>query len=521
MSTNIFIEKIKKEIEHFTPEVSVERVGTVIKVADGVAEIEGLTEAIMSERIIFDDTDGATLENTITSSNVVAGLVVNLEEDTVKAVILGDTARVKEGMLVKSTGTVLSIPVSDEMVGRVINVLGEPVDGKGAFVKTELRPIERIAYGVQDRAAVNVPLHTGIKAIDAMVPIGRGQRELIIGDRYTGKTSIALDTIVNQGNEPKEKRPICIYVAIGQKESKVAHIVHELEERGAMEWSIVVIAGASEPAAFQFLAPYAGAAISEFFMQQGKDALVVYDDLSKHAVAYRQISLLLRRPPGREAYPGDIFYLHSRLLERAAKLSDALGGGSVTALPIIETQEGDVSAYIPTNVISITDGQIYLDTDLFNKGTRPAINVGLSVSRVGSNAQTKAMKKVAGKIRLELAQFRELEAFMQFSQDLDADTKARIERGRRLSEVLKQYKFQPVGFERQVPAIYAATSGLFDGVALERVEEAEKTLLLYLDAEGGEVLETIRKEKDFTPALEEKLKETFSAFRETHPHLFS
>ena len=521
MSTNIFIEKIKKEIEGFASEVSVERVGTVVKVADGVAEIEGLTHAIMSERIVFDDSDGASLESTISAGNGVDGLVVNLEEDIVKAMILGDTTRVKEGMLVKSTGAVLSIPVSDEMVGRVISVLGEPVDGKGAFAKTQMRPIERIAYGVQDRAPVNVPLHTGIKAIDAMVPIGRGQRELIIGDRYTGKTSIALDTIVNQGNEPKEKRPICIYVAIGQKESKVAHLVHELETRGAMEWSIIVVAGASEPAAFQFLAPYAGATIGEFFMQKGKDALVVYDDLSKHAVAYRQISLLLRRPPGREAYPGDIFYLHSRLLERSAKLSDKLGGGSVTALPIIETQQGDVSAYIPTNVISITDGQIYLDADLFNKGTRPAINVGLSVSRVGSNAQTKAMKKVAGKIRLELAQFRELEAFMQFSQDLDADTKARIEKGRRLSEVLKQYKFKPVGFERQVLAIYAATSGLFDNVAVEKISEAEKALLIYIDAEAGDILDTIRTEKDFMPTTEEKLKKVFSAFKETHPHLFS
>lgn len=518
---NIIIEKIKKEIAGFSPAQSVERIGTVVRVGDGIVEIDGLTDAMMSEMIVFDDTERKPLAETLRSKDAVFGLVLNLEEDAVKAVILGDGARVKEGMIAKGTGKVLSIPVSNDLVGRVVNALGEPVDGKGDLPRETFYPIERVAYGVIDRAPVNVPLHTGTKAIDAMVPIGRGQRELIIGDRYTGKTIVAVDTILNQKSEPKETRPICIYVAIGQKESKVAQLVHELETRGAMEWSIVVVAGASDPAAFQFLAPYAGAAIGEFFMEQGKDALVVYDDLSKHAVAYRQLSLLLRRPPGREAYPGDIFYLHSRLLERAAKLSKEKGGGSLTALPIIETQQGDVSAYIPTNVISITDGQIYLDADTFNKGTRPAINVGLSVSRVGSNAQTKAMKKVAGKIRLELAQFRELEAFMQFSQDLDADTKSRIEKGRRLSEILKQYKHLPIQFERQVVAIYAATTGLLDTVPVEEIGNCEKALLHFLDAEYASVLTAIREKKDMDKDTESALVAALARFKETHPAFFA
>jgi F-type H+-transporting ATPase subunit alpha len=368
---------------------------------------------------------------------------------------------------------------------------------------------------------VNVPLHTGIKAIDSMIPIGRGQRELIIGDRGTGKTAIAVDTILNQKSEPKETRPICIYVAIGQKESKVAQLTHELEKRGAMEWSIVVVAGASEPAVFQFLAPYAGAAIGEYFMEKGKDAMIVYDDLSKHAVAYRQMSLMLRRPPGREAYPGDIFYIHSRLLERAAKLSKKLGGGSLTALPIIETQQGDVSAYIPTNVISITDGQIFLDTDIFNKGIKPAVNVGISVSRVGSSAQTKAMKKVAGKIRIELAQFRELEAFMQFSSDLDPETQSRLEKGKRLAEALKQGKHVPQGFEWQVVTIYAAVNGMLEGVMINRVTEFEKKFFACIESEASDMIEDIRIKKDITPDTENRLKEVFRMFKDSHPDLFT
>ena len=520
MNTTI-IEKLRKEIEGFEPTASEERVGTVVSTGDGIVEIEGLTSAMMSELIMFDDADGKSLAETLKSKTAVPGLILNLEEDSIKAVVLGDGARIKEGMIARGTGKILSIPVSNSMIGRVVNALGEAIDGKGELPKEKFHPIERVAYGVIDRSPVNVPLHTGIKAIDGMVPIGRGQRELIIGDRYTGKTTIAVDTILNQASEPEDERPICIYVAIGQKESKVAHLVHELEARGAMKWSIVVVAGASDPAAFQFLAPYAGAAIGEFFMEQGKDALVVYDDLSKHAVAYRQLSLLLRRPPGREAYPGDIFYLHSRLLERAAKLSKERGGGSVTALPIIETQQGDVSAYIPTNVISITDGQIFLDTDSFNKGTRPAINVGLSVSRVGSAAQTKAMKKVAGKIRLELAQFRELEAFMQFSQDLDPETKARIEKGRRLSEVLKQGKHAPMAFERQTVSIYAAISGLLDTVPVESVGACEASLLKFLDTEYAPVLAAIRDGREVTKETEEALVAALARFKDTHPTFFA
>ena len=520
MNTTI-IEKLRKEIQGFVPEAALERIGTVVSVGDGIVEIDGLTDAMMSEMIVFDDGEGKSLAETLGKSDAVYGLVLNLEEDSVKAVVLGNGVHVREGMIARGTGKVLSIPVSNAMVGRVVNALGEAIDGKGELPKDTMYPIERVAYGVIDRASVNVPLHTGIKAIDGMVPIGRGQRELIIGDRSTGKTTIAIDAILNQASEPKEHRPICIYVAIGQKESKVAQLVHELEARGAMEWSIIVVAGASDPAAFQFLAPYAGATIGEFFMGQGKDALVVYDDLSKHAVAYRQLSLLLRRPPGREAYPGDVFYLHSRLLERAAKLSKELGGGSLTALPIIETQQGDISAYIPTNVISITDGQIFLDTDLFNKGTRPAINVGFSVSRVGSSAQTKAMKKVAGKIRLELAQFRELEAFMQFSQDLDSDTKARIEKGRRLSEILKQYKHAPLSFERQAISIYAAISGVLDTVPVEQVGACEQALLRFFDTEHRTLVETIRTSHEIAKDTEEELIAGLARFKETHPAFFA
>ncbi|MDE2173046.1 MAG: F0F1 ATP synthase subunit alpha [Patescibacteria group bacterium] len=506
------IERIEKEIAAWAPEVGAEETGIVRATSDGIAEIDGLSAAAMSEMVFFDPTFDRTLVEALNDPNPIYGLVLNLEEDGVRAVILGDSTKIHEGMLVRRLGRPLSIPVGESLVGRVVNALGEPVDGKGPTGAKEVRPIEREAYGVIDRASVNVPLHTGVKAVDAMIPIGRGQRELIIGDRGTGKTSIAIDTIINQKSEPAATRPVCIYVAIGQKESKTAKLAAELDARGAMEYTIIVSAPASAPAALQFLAPFAGATIGEYFMEQGKDALVVYDDLSKQAVAYRQMSLLLRRPPGREAYPGDIFYLHSRLLERAAKLSEERGGGSLTALPIIETQEGDVSAYIPTNVISITDGQIYLEANLFNKGQRPAINVGISVSRVGSAAQTKAMKKVAGKIKLELAQFRELEAFMQFSSDLDVETKKRIDAGRRMTEILNQGRGAPLPFEMEASVIFAATNGYLDSVAPEEVSAVEIKLREYLAREAGGVLTAIRESKEIREESEKALREKLDAF---------
>lgn len=514
-----FIEQFKKEIENFTPSARAQDTGTVLRVGDGIAEIEGLEGAVMSEMVRFDVSHGKNLKGALSGPSEVFGVILNLEEESVRAIILGDAGLVHEGMGVTSTGSVLSIPVGEEMVGRVVSPLGEPQDGLGKIEHTLLHPIEREAYGVIDRQGVNTPLHTGIKAIDSMIPIGRGQRELIIGDRYTGKTTIAIDTILNQKSEPKETRPICIYVAVGQKESKTARLVQLLREHGSLEYTIVVDAGASAPAALQYLAPFAGAAIGEYFMDQGRDALVIYDDLSKHAVAYRQLSLLLRRPPGREAYPGDVFYLHSRLLERAAKLSKEKGGGSLTALPIIETQEGDVSGYIPTNVISITDGQIFLETDLFNKGIRPAINAGISVSRVGSAAQTKAMKKVSGKIKLELAQFRELEAFMQFSQDLDQDTKKRIDTGQRMMATLRQKNSQPLGFEEQAIAIYTAVNGYLVHVDVERVPEFEEKLRTYIEAEYPEILKSIRESKNIVEQTEAHLKEAIEKFMETHPDL--
>lgn len=506
------IKRIEEEIVHAGPRERDLDIGTVTITGDGIAEIDGLSGAVMSEMVIFDPTFDRTLEEALADSDAIYGLVLNLEEDSVRAVILGDASKVHEGMLVRRLGRLLSIPVGDALVGRVVSALGEPVDGKGPVPGVTPMPIERQAYGVIDRAPVNQPLHTGIKAVDAMIPIGRGQRELIIGDRGVGKTAIAIDTILNQKNEPTATRPICIYVAIGQKESKTAKIVAQLAEAGAMEYTIVVTAPASSPAAFQFLAPFAGATIGEHFMEQGKDALVVYDDLSKQAVAYRQMSLLLRRPPGREAYPGDIFYLHSRLLERAAKLSKEKGGGSLTALPIIETQEGDVSAYIPTNVISITDGQIYLQADLFNKGMRPAIDVGISVSRVGSSAQTKAIKKVSGKIKLELAQFRELEAFMQFASDLDADTKKRIDSGRRMTEMLKQNVGEPLAFEMQAAIIFAATNGFFDSFAPEKTSDAEKRLQNYLLREAGSVLTAIRESREISEESDAALRALLEKF---------
>ncbi len=506
------IARLKKEIDSFAPNAEPAEVGVVRKVGDGIVEMEGLDNAELSEMIRFDEASVASVAEATKHSDTLFGVILNLEEDTVKAIVLGDSARIKEGMLVHRTKKLLSIPVGEAMTGRVVNALGEPVDGKGPVKASVSSPIEREAYGVIDRAPVNTPLHTGIKAIDSLIPIGRGQRELIIGDRATGKTTVAIDAILNQLNEPEESRPLCIYVAIGQKESKTARIAALLAERGAMAYTTIVSAPASAPAAFQFLAPYAGVTIGEYFMDKGKDVLVVYDDLSKQAVAYRELSLLLRRPPGREAYPGDIFYLHSRLLERAAKLSKEKGGGSLTALPIIETQEGDISAYIPTNVISITDGQMFLEADLFNKGTRPAINVGISVSRVGSAAQTKAMKKVSGRIKLDLAQFRELEAFMQFSQDLDVETKKRIDGGRRLSAILNQNKNAPIPFERQVVVMYAATNGFFDVFPPEKMGEVEERFLAYMDREGKNLLDAIRTEKAISDDTEVKLKAALQSF---------
>jgi F-type H+-transporting ATPase subunit alpha len=515
-----FIEQFKKEIEGFTPSKRPANTGTVLRVGDGVAEIEGLENAVMSEMIRFDVAHGKPLKDALEGVTEVYGVILNLEEESARAIILGDASLVSEGTLVLSTGTVLSIPVGEALLGRVVSPLGEVLDGQGAIKATKHNPIEREAYGVMDRQSVNQPLHTGIKAIDSMIPIGRGQRELIIGDRSTGKTTIAIDTILNQKSEPKETRPICIYVSIGQKESKTSRLVQQLKEAGAMDYTIVVDAGASAPASLQYLAPFAGAAIGEYFMEQGKDALIIYDDLSKHAVAYRQLSLLLRRPPGREAYPGDVFYLHSRLLERAAKLNKEKGGGSLTALPIIETQEGDISGYIPTNVISITDGQIFLETDLFNKGSRPAINVGNSVSRVGSSAQTKAMKKVSGKIKLELAQFRELEAFMQFSQDLDPETKKRIDSGQRLTAILRQKNAEPLPFEQQAVTIYAAVNGYLAGVPVARVPEFEHKFISFLQAEAPAVLESIERARDMVAQTESELKTQLDKFKETHPDLF-
>lgn len=520
MST-VIIDKIKKEIENLDTTASAEAVGVVTAVGDGIAEIDGLRDAQMMEMVVFDDADGKKLEDVIASSDALFGLILNLEEDTVKVVVLGESTRVKEGMRVMRTKKLLSIPVGEDIVGRVVNPLGEAIDGKGTIEAKKDMPIERVAYGVMDRSGVNEPVHTGIKAIDSMIPIGRGQRELIIGDRQTGKTTIAVDTIINQKYEPKEKRPICIYVAIGQKRSKTVSIMAKLEEAGAMEYTTIVATSASEASPMLFLAPFAGAAIGEYFMQQGKDVLVVFDDLSKHANAYRQMSLLLRRPPGREAYPGDIFYLHSRLLERSAKLSKELGGGSITALPIIETQEGDVSAYIPTNVISITDGQIFLDTDLFNKGIRPALDVGISVSRVGSSAQTKAMKKVSGKIKLELAQFRELEAFMQFASDLDEDTKARIDSGRKYVELLKQGQNDPMPFYKIATAIYAANSGIFDGAPVENTRKIEEMYLEFIERDRKDILDTVATEKAFSDELNEKMDTAIADFKEAHSNLYT
>ena len=493
---NPLIEELKKQIGEFHHEPKAEAIGTVLEVGDGVARVSGLSGVMVSEMIEFE--------------NGAYGVALNLEEGEAGVMLLGETGDIKEGTVAKSTGRILSVPVSDTVVGRVVNALGAAIDGKGKIEATAYYPVEKIAPGVITRQSVNQPLQTGIKAIDALIPVGRGQRELIIGDRQTGKTAIAIDTIINQRGQDV----ICIYVAIGQKESKVARIVAELEKAGAMDYTAIVVAGASEAAALSFIAPYAGCALGEYFMDQGKDVLVIYDDLSKHAVAYRQISLILRRPPGREAYPGDVFYLHSRLLERSAKLNKDFGGGSITALPIIETQAGDVSAYIPTNVISITDGQIYLEADLFYKGVRPALNVGLSVSRVGSSAQIKAMKQVAGTLRLDLAQFRELEAFAQFGSDLDEKTRSLIERGRRAVEILKQPQYAPLPVEKEVAILYALTRGHLDDVKVEDLTRFEKEFVAYFETSGKEAIDGIVRERALTPEVEELLKKHIGEFKE-------
>lgn len=480
MNTTQILKELQSTLETATVDAKIEEVGTVLEVGDGVARVLGLTKVQASEMVTID-----------TDLGEVQGVALNLEEDTVGVILLGGEEKVKEGQTVKRTRKILSVPVSDNFVGRVVDALGRVIDGGKQVIPNDYYPVEKVAPGVMTRKSVDTPLQTGIKAIDAMIPVGRGQRELIIGDRQTGKTALAIDTIINQ----KGKDVICIYVSIGQKESKIARIVQKLKEAGAMEHTIVVNASASASAALQYIAPYAGCAMGEYFMAQGKDALIVYDDLSKHAWAYRQISLLLRRPPGREAYPGDVFYLHSRLLERAARLNEDNGGGSLTALPIIETQASDVSAYIPTNVISITDGQIYLEPDLFYKGIRPAVNVGLSVSRVGSSAQIKATKQVAGKLRLELAQFRELESFAQFATDLDEKTKQTIERGRRMVEILKQGQYAPLPIEKQVVGIFGVTNGLYDKVPVEKISELEAKVHETFETMYPEILETIVKEK--------------------------
>lgn len=489
---------LRKQLSGFEKEVDIYDVGTVLQVGDGIARVYGLSKVMASELIEF---PGKTF-----------GMVLNLEEDNIGAVIFGESSHIKEGDIVKRTKRLASMPVGEQMLGRVINPLGEPLDGKGPIKAEKFLPLERKALGVIQRQPVKEPLQTGLKAIDGMIPIGRGQRELIIGDRQTGKTAIAIDTIINQKYTHTEKarrdgvKPVfCIYVAVGQKGSTVAQVVTKLEEHGAMEYTTVIQATASDSAPMQFIAPYAGATLGEFFRDSGRHALVIYDDLSKHAQAYRQMSLLLRRPPGREAYPGDVFYLHSRLLERASKLSEELGGGSLTALPVIETQAGDVSAYIPTNVISITDGQIYLEPSLFNSGVRPAINVGISVSRVGGNAQIKAMKKVAGRLRLDLAQYRELEAFAKFGSDLDKATQQQLRRGSRLVELLKQDQYVPMPVEKQVVSIFIGTNGYLDEIPLEDVQRFEKEFLEMVEMKHQNILVEIAEKKDLTDALQQKL----------------
>ena len=488
-------ELIRKQITDFEKRIDVSEVGTVVKVGDGIARIYGLDKCMASELLEF--------------PNNVFGMALNLEEDSVGAVLFGEDTLVKEGDIVKRTGRIMSVPVGEELLGRTINAIGQPIDGKGPINAKERRIVDVVAPGIIERQPVKEPLQTGLKAIDSMIPIGRGQRELIIGDRQTGKTAIAIDTIINQ----KGGDVICIYVAVGQKRSNIVRVVKKLEEEGALEHTIIVAASASEPAPLQYIAPYSGCAIGEYFRDNGKHALIVYDDLSKQAAAYRQISLLLRRPPGREAYPGDVFYLHSRLLERAAKLSDEKGGGSLTALPIIETQAGDVSGYIPTNVISITDGQIYLEPELFYAGIRPAVNVGLSVSRVGGAAQTKAMKQVAGSLRLDLAQYRELAAFAQFGSDLDKATLAQIERGKRMIELLKQDQYQPLPLEDQVIVIFAGTQGYLDDLPVESIRRFEEEFLKFIRGTKEDLRAELREKKEIDDSLREKLVQAIEEFK--------
>ncbi|EEA7653275.1 F0F1 ATP synthase subunit alpha [Campylobacter jejuni] len=489
---------IKERIENFDLNLEIEETGKIISVADGVAKVYGLKNIMAGEMVEFENGD--------------KGMALNLEESSVGIVILGKGEGLKEGASVKRLKKLLKVPVGEALIGRVVNALGEPIDAKGVINTNEYRFVEEKAKGIMARKSVHEPLHTGIKAIDALVPIGRGQRELIIGDRQTGKTTVAVDTIISQ----RGQGVICIYVAIGQKQSTVAQVVKRLEEHGAMEYTIVVNAGASDPAALQYLAPYTGVTMGEFFRDNAKHALIVYDDLSKHAVAYREMSLILRRPPGREAYPGDVFYLHSRLLERASKLNDELGAGSLTALPIIETQAGDVSAYIPTNVISITDGQIFLETDLFNSGIRPAINVGLSVSRVGGAAQIKATKQVSGTLRLDLAQYRELQAFAQFASDLDEASRKQLERGQRMVELLKQPPYSPLSVEKQVVLIFAGTKGFLDDIAVSRIKEFEDGIYPFIEAKHPDIFEQIRSKKALDSDLEEKLAKAINEFKANH-----
>ncbi|CAN5700870.1 F0F1 ATP synthase subunit alpha [soil metagenome] len=490
------VDILKREIAADQGEVTISSVGTVVEVGDGIARVYGLTGVMFSELVEFTKTG-------------VIGLVLNLEEDSVGVIIMGDYTGIEEGAEVRATGNLASVPVGDGLIGRVVNALGQPIDGKGAISTDKTRPIERIAPGVILRQDVDEALQTGLKAIDSMIPIGRGQRELIIGDRQTGKTAVAIDAIINQ----KDSGVICIYVAIGQKQAQVAQAVRILEENGAMNHTIVVVASAADPAALQYIAPFAGCSMGEEFMEAGRAALIIYDDLSKHAWAYRQVSLLLRRPPGREAYPGDVFYLHSRLLERAARLDDKLGGGSLTALPIIETQAGDVSAYIPTNVISITDGQIYLESDLFYAGVRPAVNAGLSVSRVGGAAQIKAMRQVAGRLRLDLAAYRSLAAFAQFGSDLDANTQAQLNRGARLTEILKQGQYQPMPVEEQVAILWAGTNSVIDDVPVTDVQQFSNDYLEYLRSAHSDLLTAIRDEKELSEATIESLQKATDAFK--------
>ncbi|OIO18158.1 F0F1 ATP synthase subunit alpha [Candidatus Kuenenbacteria bacterium CG11_big_fil_rev_8_21_14_0_20_37_9] len=493
MPTDDIIKYLKKQIADFETAIDVSEVGTVIEIGDGIARVSGLENCQASEMLEF---PGNTM-----------GVALNLEEETIGAILLGDFTHIKEGDPVKRTNRVLSMPVSDKMIGRVIDPLGNPHDGQKTIKSGKYYPIEKIAPGVMTREPVSEPVQTGLKAIDAMIPIGRGQRELIIGDRQTGKTAIAIDTIINQ----KGQNIICIYVAIGQKKSKIAKIVDKLKETGAMEYTAVVMAGASDPASLSYLAPYSGAALAEYFMDQGKDVLIIYDDLSKHAWAYREISLLLRRPPGREAYPGDIFYLHSRLLERACRRNQESGGGSITALPIIETQSGDVSAYIPTNVISITDGQIFLESNLFYKGIRPALNIGISVSRVGGSAQLKSMKKNAGKLKLDMAQYREMEAFAQFASDLDPETKKQLERGAVITELMKQPQYSPVPAANQVAIIYAVNNGYMDDILVEKISKWEKDFYNFMESNKKTVLDALK--KDWNADIEKKLKEAIEEFK--------